>query len=125
MAERSKDCRSWWHEEARRMKRQGTPMTEIAKKFGKNYQTVAIATRGIKATTMKGPRASRGFKTPSSFKAGPRAQLAVRFPEIVMARLNIVAKTENKSLSSLVVELVQEALSVEGVKTRPTSGWAA
>ena len=118
---RKQDPRSWWHEEAKQMKRDGHTAEEIALKFGKNKQTVTGATRGVKRGPLIGGK-RRSFTKDAGFSASEeRDQIALRIPKPLMSRVNLVARMENKSVNSIIQELIEEALSFEGPKPRPVA----
>ncbi len=97
-----------WREEACQMKRDGSPIGDIAAKFGKAYFTVAIATKGVKSTNPTWGRTFRGKS--GGHVMGNKKRVAISFTDEQIGAVNIIAEEKGCSFSKAVADLVDIAL---------------
>jgi hypothetical protein len=101
-----RSTRSWWHEEAKQMKRDGVKIADIALKFGRHEASVRIATKGIIAN---GKRRFQGEAV--GFKHGNLRRVAVSFTDEQVQHLNSLASRGDISFSLAVTRLVDESIA--------------
>lgn len=107
--DRRKD-RSWWHEEARRMKEDGASLSEIAKKFDRSAFAVSMATKEVKSKNRLG-RFRTNCGDVSGFRIGSLLRVAVNFTDAQVDEINAFSLKSGISFSLAVSKLVDIALA--------------